>query len=56
MMKTFRDNPVAGAIVYGLMGAVTAVALVKLVQHFDTQPNPTHGSISSNDKITQTDR
>ena len=47
MMKTFRDNPVAGAIVYGLMGAVTAVALVKLVQHFDTLPNPAYDSVSS---------
>jgi len=47
MMKAFRDIPVASAIVFCLMGAVTAVALVRLVQHFDAQPNPTYGSISS---------
>jgi hypothetical protein len=47
MMKAFRDNLVASTIVCGLMGAVTAVALVKLVQHFDTQPNPTYDSVSS---------
>ena len=47
MMKAFRDNLVASTIVCGLIGAVTAVALVKLVQHFDTQPNPTYDSVSS---------
>ena len=47
MMKAFRDISVASAIVCGLVGAVTAVALVRLVQHFDTQPNPTYGSVSS---------
>ncbi len=47
MMKAFRDMSVASAIVCGLMGAVTAVALVRLVQHFDTQPSSTHGSVSS---------
>ena len=47
MMKAFRDNIIASTIVCGLMGAVTAVALIKLVQHFDTQPNPAYDSVSS---------